>query len=128
MKYLKTHESFNENKIKIGDILKRKSIDDNHYNLSIITYTTDNSRDIQIYYFAITSLDFEDTRFITSQSPHNINRWYINEYSLLNDKEIVSLCDDIYKADDYYFEKIEKLTKINLKDYALNKISNKYNL
>lgn len=129
MKHIKIFETFNENKIKIGDILKRKSIDEKHWTLSLITYTTDYTRDIIIYMFASTSLDFENINFYATQSPHDINRWFINEYSLLDDNETNLLCDAINNNDDeYYFEKVEKLTKINLKEYALKITSNKYNL
>lgn len=131
MKHLKIYETFNENIIKIGDFLKRKSIDDKHYEISVITHVTDFSRDIDIYEFAITSIDFKDTKFkkfdTRWSSSHLINRWYINEYSLLTDEELLSICNDINNTDDYYFEHLKKFN-INLKEYALSKISNKYGL
>lgn len=124
-KIFETYAKFDENKIKIGDILKRKTIDDKHYELSLIT----NPKDIQIYEFAIASLDFEFIKFQYNHlSRHDINRWYINEYTLLDENELQLLCDKIDLAEDYLIENIEKITNINLKEISLNMKSKKYNL
>jgi hypothetical protein len=129
MKHIKIYEVFNENKIKIGDILKRKSLDGIHYDLSLVTYTTDNSRAIQIYDFSTTRLDFDIIHFYTSKSPHDLNRFFINEYSLLNENETDLLFNAINRNDDnYYFENIKKLTKIDLRECVINRSANKYNI
>jgi hypothetical protein len=132
MKILKFNEAFKENLIKVGDILKRISIDDKHYDLYLVTDRSDNSKDIKIYQFAITSLNFDTIRLYPSKSPYNMNRFFINRYSLLTDEEIKLLINKINSVYDHnyddYFDKIYQLTKIDLKSYALNKSANKYNL
>jgi len=132
MKYLKTYETFNENIIKIGDILKIvNTIDNEHYNLFLITNCSDTSREIEIFYFATTTLDFDYTNFkaLYLSQKNKLNRWFINDYSFLTDEETNILYKQIEDLDDdYYFEKVEELSNINLKNYPIKKDVDKYNL
>jgi len=132
MKYIKIYEIFDEDVVKTGDILKRKTIDYFNYNLYLVThiFTWSNRRlKYEILYIGEISTDLDNLKLKPNNDVYHMDNWHKGEYERLESKDEDVLYNEFQKPDnDWVMNKIKRITKIDLTTYALNKNVNKYNL
>jgi len=131
MKFIKTYEVFDDSDVKVGDILKRNTVDYFKYNLYLITniLPKPSKKKYEILYIGEISTDLDNLKLKPNDDVYHMDNWFKGEYETLESKDEDVLYKEFQNPDnDWIINKIKNITNIDLTNYALSKNISKYNL